>query len=291
MSWICVCVGPVLFKTGITCTSSSVIFKTGISHNSYLPKRFLHSINQQGLFIKYQFKKTFHQFSPLRWQWIERCLGTAVNLTNQRSKSYFNINWFELNCQESNHTFLILFNIIGLLILHGFECFNSGISPINCVCLEFAHCQPLTRGFCWDSCSAPFGLCLFLLQLCFCSGFILHRFCWWLHGGDFCCGTCSAQLGFCLFHQIGVMRALHFVLSCKREPLGNARHNIACQLQKRCLWLISMMELWHYVGWWTCNNADTNGQNLQLLPTRCFYLFGLIILFPWWTNHRPLCWL
>ncbi len=32
---------------------------------------------------------------------------------------------------------------------------------------------------------------------------------------------------FCLFHQIGVMRALHLVLSRKRKPLGIARHNIA----------------------------------------------------------------
>ncbi len=30
------------------------------------------------------------------------------------------------------------------------------------------------------------------------------------------------------FHQIGVMRALHFVISRKCKPLGNARQDIAC---------------------------------------------------------------
>ncbi len=158
-------------KKGITCNSRSVIFKTGISHNSYLPKRFLHSINQHGLFIKYQFKKTFHQFSPLRWQMIEHCLDTAPNLTNQHSKSYFNINWFELTCQKNKHSFLGLFNIIGLLILYGFQCRNSGIRPINCVCVEFAQCQLLTRDFRWDSCSAPFGLNFIFVAVSFCIGF------------------------------------------------------------------------------------------------------------------------
>jgi hypothetical protein len=40
---------------------------------------------------------------------------------------------------------------------------------------------------------------------------------------------------FCLFHWIGVMRALHLVLSHKRKPLGNARHNIAHPLQRQHL--------------------------------------------------------
>ncbi len=127
-----------------------------------------------------------------------------------------------------------------------------------------------------------FGWLLFLLQLRFVSGIILPRFCWWLDDGDFCCSTCGSQLGFWLFHLIGFMRALHFVLSRKCEPLGNARHNIAHRLRRQHLWLLWTMGLWHHVGWWTCNNANTNEQNLQLLPTRCFYLFGLTILFPWW---------
>jgi hypothetical protein len=144
MSQIQVCVGPVLFKTGITCNSSSVFFKTGVSCNSYLLKQFLHSINQHGLFIKCQFKKTFHQFSSLTWQWIEHCWGTAANLTNQCSECYFNIKWFESTRQKGNCTFLGLFNIVGLCILHSFQCRNSGISPINCVCVELAQHQLLT---------------------------------------------------------------------------------------------------------------------------------------------------
>jgi hypothetical protein len=112
-----------------------------MSRNRYLPEWFLHSINQHGFFIKYQFKKKFHQFSSLRWQWIERCLGAATNITNQCSKSYFNIKWFELTGQKNYHTFLGSFNIFGLWILHFFKCRNFRISSINCICVEFAQHQ------------------------------------------------------------------------------------------------------------------------------------------------------
>ncbi len=44
--------------------------------------------------------------------------------------------------------------------------------------------------------------------------------------------------------------------------------------------LVGMMELPHYVRWWTCNNGNTNRRNLQLLPAWCFYLFGLTIFSP-----------
>ncbi len=207
-------------------------------------------------------------------------LGHCHQPYHSTRQSYFNINWFELICQKSNHTFLGLFNIIGLLILHGFQHLNFGISPINCACVGFVQHQLLTRNFCWDSCSAPFGLRLFLLQLRFCSSFNLHWFCWWLDDGAFCCGTCSAWLGSCLFHWIGVMRTLHLVLSCKCKPLGNARHNIARRLQRQHLWLVGMMEHRHYIGWWTYNNANTNEQNLQLFLASWFYLFGLTIFSP-----------
>ncbi len=86
--------------------------------------------------------------------------------------------------------------------------------------------------------------------------------------------------GFCLFQRIGSRKVWHLVLSCKCESLGDARLNIAWQLQRQRLWLSGTMELWHYVGWWTYNNANTNRQNLQLLPARWFYLFGLTIFFP-----------
>ncbi len=124
----------------------------------------------------------------------------------------------------------------------------------------------------------------------FCSCFSWLHFHWQLDNEDVCCSTCGDQLDFCLFCWIGVRRALHFVLSHKRKPTGNARHDIAHQLQRRCLWLVWTMQLWHHVGRWTCNRANANGQNLQRLPARCFYLFRLTILFPWQTNHQTLFW-
>ncbi len=37
----------------------------------------------------------------------------------------------------------------------------------------------------------------------------------------------AAPAALCLFQWIGAMRALHFVLSCEYELLGDARHDIA----------------------------------------------------------------
>ncbi len=91
------------------------------------------------------------------------------------------------------------------------------------------------------------GFCLFFIF--FCGSLSWLCFCWQFDDGDFCCGTCSTWLGFHLFCCIGFRRALHFVLSCKCEPLGNARHDIAHQLLRQCLWLIWTMQLRHHVGW------------------------------------------
>ncbi len=82
---------------------------------------------------------------------------------------------------------------------------------------------------------------------------------------------------------------LLFVLFRKRKPLGNARHNIACQLQRQCLWLVWTMELWHCVGWWTFNNANTNGKTLNFFLQGVFTSLDLPFLFSWQNNHRPHC--
>jgi hypothetical protein len=86
------------------------------------------------------------------------------------------------------------------------------------------------------------------------------------------------------------MRALDLMLSCKHEPLGDARHNIACWLEDN---IFDLLEQWNFnitSGGEHVTMPTPMGKTFNFFPQRVFTSLDLPFFIPdRQNNQQPFC--